>query len=136
MCGFSCSCIVYEFRIHFNMKLLANHYLFVKTFIRKFHTQICVYTQLMNETQCLILRRFQNLGMKRMFCFVFGLGMHYENEANHCCQETWQVWQFTFIFLVNTADKSTQPRGTPWCLRSSLTSWLTKNHGSREEEQL
>lgn len=24
------------------------------------------------------------------------------------------------IFLVNTADKSTKPRGTPWCLKSSF----------------
>ncbi len=40
-------------RINFSTKFLVNRGLFLKSFVRTFHTQISAYACLVNETQCL-----------------------------------------------------------------------------------
>lgn len=49
VCAFSCSIFFHIF----DKKVLVNHDLFVKTSIRRFHTQMCVYACFVNKTYCL-----------------------------------------------------------------------------------
>lgn len=107
ICDFSCSVV------HFKMKF-SESIIYSWTFSYANFTHKCVRMH-----SCLIWFQIHLHQMKwneKNVLGFFGLGVYYENEANHCCQETWRVWQ------VNTAEESTQPRGRKYTAQRNTIS--------------